>query len=257
MKYFFGLLISATGFYFAGKHLNQDISEYWDEVAFFVVSCGTLAVMLMSVPAGGITVHFVNLIKKFFYPKTKMPVHARECLDFALMGSTSVKKNIETQLLIDGKELISLGFKKDETLRILADRFESYVKRIEDLSFWLKRCSKYPPAFGLAGTVLGLIHLMRGISSGIDAKEIGIRMAVALVATFYGLIASNLVLNPLGEWLKEEIKRDEALAEMSLKAIDLAYEGCSPVEAQESLNSYLAPSERVKAANTLTWDEVA
>lgn len=49
------------------------------------------------------------------------------------------------------------------------------------------------------GTVLGLVNLMRGISAGLDAKDTGVQMAVALVATFYGLIFANLIVNPAGE----------------------------------------------------------
>jgi flagellar motor component MotA len=71
-------------------------------------------------------------------------------------------------------------------------------------------------------------------------------MAIALVATFYGLLISNLVLNPLGEWLQEEIKKDQMKAEMSINSVILMLEHASYVEAQESLNSYLSGNEKLK-----------
>ena len=86
---------------------------------------------------------------------------------------------------------------------------------------------------------------MRGISAGIDSKETGLRMAVALVATFYGLILSNLVLNPLGEWLIEEAKKDQQKAEMAIETVGLMMEGVNIVEVQERINSFLDPSERL------------
>jgi chemotaxis protein MotA len=89
---------------------------------------------------------------------------------------------------------------------------------------------------------------MRGISAGIDTKETGIRMAVALVATLYGLLISNLVFNPLGEWLQEEIKRDELKAEASLQLIDLISEGASPLEAHEMMNSFLTENEKSRVS---------
>jgi hypothetical protein len=77
------------------------------------------------------------------------------------------------------------------------------------------------------------------------SKETGLRMAVALVATFYGLLISNLVLNPLGEWLIEELKKDEVKAEISIETIGLIMDDANMVEIQEKLNSYLDVSERI------------
>jgi flagellar motor component MotA len=85
---------------------------------------------------------------------------------------------------------------------------------------------------------------MRGISEGIDTKETGVRMAVALVATLYGLLISNLLLNPIGEWLQEEIKRDEMKAEASLQLINLLVSGANLVEAHEMMNSFLGSGEK-------------
>lgn len=246
MKYVIGLFISVVGFYLASKHLNQDLSEYWDFVAFFVVVLGTCAVMLITFPAAPIGLLFQRFSQKFFLPSMSLKKHAEVCLGYVTSRNTINSHSIEHKLLNDGMELLSLGFNREKIIDLLSQRFEVYTSRINTLSAWFKRGSKYPPAFGLAGTVLGLIHLMRGISAGIDTKETGIRMAVALVATFYGLLISNLILNPLGEWLQEEIKKDEIKAEMSINAVILMLERASIVEAQESLNSYLSGSEKLK-----------
>lgn len=246
MKYIIGLFISVVGFYLASKHLNQDLREYWDAVAFFVVVLGTFAVMLITFPAVPASFLFKRFTQKFFVPSNPLKKHAEICLAYIIERKTQKSQSIEIKLLNDGLELLSLGFSRDKIIELLSQRFEVYTTKINTLSSWFKRGSKYPPAFGLAGTVLGLIHLMRGISTGIDTKETGIRMAVALVATFYGLLISNLVLNPLGEWLQEEIKRDQLKAEMSVNSVILMLEHASYVEAQESLNSYLSGSEKLK-----------
>jgi len=69
------------------------------------------------------------------------------------------------------------------------------------------------------------------------------------VATFYGLVISNLVLNPLGEWLTEETKKDQMKSEMCIETIDLIIEGANIIELQERINSYLDPSERLNSLN--------
>jgi hypothetical protein len=53
-------------------------------------------------------------------------------------------------------------------------------------------------------------------------------------------------MSPLGEWLQEELKKDELKAEMALNAVALMIDGASTIEAQESLNSFLAGSEKLK-----------
>jgi chemotaxis protein MotA len=246
MKYVIGLFISTVGFYLASKHLNQDIREYWDFVAFFVVVLGTFSVMFITFPAVPASILLRRFNQKFFFPSHSLKKHAEVCLAYITERKTQKSHSIEVKLLNDGMELLSLGFSKEKIIELLSQRFEVYTTKINTLSAWLKRGSKYPPAFGLAGTVLGLIHLMRGISAGIDTKETGVRMAVALVATFYGLLISNLVLNPLGEWLQEDIKRDQLKAEMSINSVILMLERASYVEAQEGLNSYLTGSEKLK-----------
>lgn len=258
MKYAIGLFISIVGFTLASHHLNQAISEYWDFVAFFVVIFGTASVLMISFPA--ISMKFVAKIftQKFLHSSGSLKGSAQVCMNF--FSSREVNgdaKGIEADLLRDGRELISLGFKKEKVSEVLAQRFENHVRKMNLMSAWMKRNAKYPPAFGLAGTVLGLIHLMRGISNGIDTKETGLRMAVALVATFYGLLIANLVLNPLGEWLSEEIKKEEVKAEMAIDTVMAVMSRENSVEFQETLNSYLEAGERIDLVTLELQKEVA
>jgi chemotaxis protein MotA len=245
MKYIIGLFISVVGFVLASQHLHQGIMAYWDFVAFAVVILGTFAIMLITFPAAPMKLLFQRFARKFLFSSPSLSKHVDRCLEvYQTRKFNGQPQNIEDTLLKDGLEMLALGFSTDRIDEVLSRRFETYSKRINMLSAWFKRGAKYPPAFGLAGTVLGLIHLMRGISEGIDTKETGIRMAVALVATFYGLLISNLMLSPIGEWLQEDIKRDEMKAEASLQLIHLLATGANVVEASETMNSFLSQGER-------------
>lgn len=246
MKYTIGLFTAAIGFYLASQHLQQELKEYWDFVAFFVVILGTAAVMFITFPALPVGYVVRRFLEKFLFTSTSAKKHGEICLAYVIEKKIEKSQTIELKLLNDGLELMGLGFGRDKIIELLSQRFEVYTTKINTLTSWFKRNAKYPPAFGLAGTVLGLIHLMRGISGGIDTKETGIRMAVALVATFYGLLISNLILNPIGEWLQEELKKDQLKAEMSINSVILMLEGASHVEAQEAINSYLSGSEKIK-----------
>lgn len=245
MKYTIGVFVSFIGFYMASKHLNQQIDEYWDYVAFFVVIFGTSSVLFISAPAVSWKFILKLVLHKFVIPSSGLKKSAENCMTAFISKDVAKEETIENSLLRDGLEMLALNFEKDKIQQILAQRFEIHSKKMSLVSHWLKRNAKYPPAFGLAGTVLGLIHLMRGISAGIDTKETGLRMAVALVATFYGLLIANLILNPIGEWLGEEIKKEEIKAEMAIDTLTAIAENINTVEFQEMINSYLEPHERL------------
>jgi chemotaxis protein MotA len=247
MKFVIGLFISVVGFILASRHLHQGIEAYWDFVAFAVVLLGTFAVMGITFPAAPARVLLRKFNEKFFKKTASLKEHISLCMQvYSNRQILTNKKSIEETLLKDGLEMRALGFSHESIMDVLSQRFEIHTKRLNILSGWMRRGAKYPPAFGLAGTVIGLIHLMRGISEGIDTKETGIRMAVALVATFYGLLISNLLLNPLGEWLHEEIKRDEMKAEASLRTISLIVQQVGIVEAHEMLTSFLLEGETLE-----------
>jgi len=202
------------------------------------------------------------LFKKFslkpFGGKKNKSAFIKKCFKVITDGKLehSKLKNIEDKIIVDGLEMIELGFSKERIEDILIDRYQSYRKSIMAIASWIKRCAKYPPAFGLGGTVLGLIHLMKGISGGLNPKDTGLLMAVALVATLYGLLLSNLVLNPISESIAEKIKSDEELAEAAVKTVLMIKEGFNLLEAQETLNSYLCDvKEKINFMSGSTFEE--
>ncbi len=247
MNFIVGFLFAVGGLVAASMHLKQGASNYWDFVAFSVVFFGTVSVLIITRPKIKTKILLSNFITYLFGMKKNKLKFVQRCFravsERALPDSKISK--IEDKIVVDGFEMIELGFDKEKIEDILADRYLAYKKTITSISSWIKRCAKYPPAFGLGGTVLGLIHLMKGISAGADPKETGVRMAVALVATFYGLLLSNLVLNPISEAILEKLKADEELVEVAIKTVLMVKENYNLIECQETFNSYLG-DEKVK-----------
>jgi chemotaxis protein MotA len=75
----------------------------------------------------------------------------------------------------------------------------------------MKSMAGYAPAFGMIGTLIGLINMLLGLS---DSSTLGPAMSVALVTTFYGTFLANLVFTPIAK--KLEAKSDEESMEMEL-----------------------------------------
>jgi len=89
--------------------------------------------------------------------------------------------------------------------------------------------------------VLGLIHVMENLS---DASKLGGGIAVAFVATVYGLIFANIIMLPLGAKLKFRIKEELEIKELILEGVSLIYSGGSQHLIEQRLGVYLKKSAK-------------
>ncbi len=246
MKVLFGLIVITAGFAISLEHLDQNLGQFWDVIAFAMVVFGTISVGITTLPSLRKR-HILKIILRGTLNNSNLREKTINNSLTLIKGGKpqNVKYRIEDKVLNDGVELLQLGFNSEKIQFLLTERIEKYVDDNLSVSSWIRGLAKYPPAFGLAGTVLGLIHLMQGLSEGADPKETGIRMAVALIATFYGIVVANIFLNPLGDRIVNNIKEDQNLAEISLNTILMISEQNSHLELLESLNNYM-PSQTKK-----------
>lgn len=243
-----GIALAFISFIVAIAHLNQSILNYYDFVALFVVFGGTIAVGVVLIPWGMRRELLHGLMDLIKGQGVSYKQVLTDCLSVVRDTPTDYSKNsyhLHDQILKDGIELIQLNLDKNKILVILEERVTHYVKRRKKIANAIKSLAKYPPAFGLMGTVLGLVNVMRGVSNGLDGKQTAMEMAIALVATMYGLIVANLILNPAGELITKRISEEEAFGEIAISAIDLLAEKTSLLESQELLNSYVPVEHRV------------
>lgn len=225
-------------------HLDQSIASYYDFVGMVMVIGGTLAVGVMTLPLGDSESWY--LFSKYLMKSRKNPKHeiintgikfVSDARSYARFQAKEMP-GIAGKVYKDGAELIGLGMKVDTIEHILEERIYQFKQNAMGISRGFRNLAKYPPAFGLAGTVLGLVHLMRGISEGMNPDETGIRMAIALVATFYGLLMANMVVSPIGEILGNAVESESKEAEIALQAVMLAANKTEEVETVELLQSY-------------------
>ncbi len=240
MKILIGFIIITAGFYVSLDHLDQSITQFWDLIAFAMVVCGTLAVSIMTLPSLKIK-HSLSIILRGVSGNHGLREDCIQNSLYLMQGNVpnGKAKRIDQKILVDGFELLRLGFSTDKIRDILMDRIEKYTDDSVTVGQWIRSLSKYPPAFGLAGTVLGLVHLMKGLSEGADPKETGLRMAVALIATFYGIVVANICVNPIGDRIMSNTKEDQNLAEISLNTILMISDRTNYVEAMEHMNNYV------------------
>ncbi|WP_028317804.1 flagellar motor protein [Desulfobulbus elongatus] len=94
----------------------------------------------------------------------------------------------------------------------------------------------YAPTIGIIGAVLGLIHVMSNLE---DTSKLGAGIAVAFVATIYGLVTANIICLPAATKIKLRIKDDSVRKEIIIAGIVAIQNGENPRFIEERLKSYL------------------
>jgi len=99
--------------------------------------------------------------------------------------------------------------------------------------------SVYAPAFGMFGTLVGMVNMLFGIN-GPDLLNVGHNMAVALMTTLYGLILSNLIFKPIAIKLERRTEKRAMIMRMIVEGTIMLAGNRSPVFIRETLNSFSA-----------------
>jgi chemotaxis protein MotA len=103
----------------------------------------------------------------------------------------------------------------------------------------------YAPTLGILGAVMGLIHVMENLS---DPSKLGSGIAVAFVATVYGVGSANLILLPIGTKLRARAARNARRREVVLEGILAIQEGLNPRLIEQKLRGLLAADEAAKSS---------
>ncbi|QLF94539.1 flagellar motor protein [Pseudomonas sp. ABC1] len=133
------------------------------------------------------------------------------------------------QLLVDGSE--------PEVIRSIME-VDMYTQETRDLraAKVFESMGGYSPTIGIIGAVMGLIHVMGNLA---DPGQLGSGIAVAFVATIYGVGMANLLLLPVGNKLKSVVQRQTVYREMLLEGILSIAEGENPRSIELKLQGFV------------------
>ncbi|HEX9653242.1 MAG TPA: MotA/TolQ/ExbB proton channel family protein, partial [bacterium] len=167
--------------------------------------------------------------------------YQRDGLDHLLRELPNLKK---LWILQDGVQMIANGYTKEETQVILEDQIRWQMNRESKQNQLFSIMAKLAPAFGMLGTVIGLIDMLITLQS--KPGQIGLGLAVALTTTFYGLILANIVFVPIAEKIRERSENNLLIETMQLETILMMYDNRNYVYARDKLAAYLNANSRKK-----------
>ncbi len=240
--------------------LGASIHESGMEAAFFlnfhgvvIVLGGTLAAASISYP---LTKVFA-LMKVFF-----LRVLGRNKIDFAevietiielnkkiSLGSVSlneVSNGVRHPFLKEAVGLVASGVLSEREIRhVLELRVKTTEQRYLYEANMFKNIGRFPPAFGLLATTLGMIALLQKLGEPGAEKLIGPAMSIGLVGTLYGIAIANMVFLPIAENLINRTEEEMVVRKLIIEGAVLLKSQVNPLTLRESLNSFLPPKERV------------
>ncbi len=167
---------------------------------------------------------------------------ARDILEVARIYRRSDIRELENRMKTLKDDFLKLGvsllinhqsnedirnaMEREMVIRIMNDNFSQNV---------LKTVARLTPSFGLAGTVISLIKMFKGMQA-ID--QIAPLMAVAMMSTFYGVIISNLFMLPLCAKLKERAILSESLMHFTIEGVEAINNMEHPLRIEERITGY-------------------
>jgi len=152
-------------------------------------------------------------------------------------------QNIDEPFLRAGLQYVLDGVNKDTLLKILDDQLSSAERSLKKSVGILSAMADYSPAFGMIGTVIGLILMLQNIQ---DPESLGAGLAVALLTTLYGTIFANMIFTPISGKLNHLGEKQIIRKEMFRSAIISLLEEENPRIMENKMLNFVTPEERAE-----------
>lgn len=259
-----GLLLAVLGIV-GGLLLEKgEIQDIAQGTAALIVLGGTLGAVLVTTPMP-VVLRAMRGLKTVFFDQ---PGNARQTIEAVIGFATKARKNGIVSLEGDAAEITDPFLRKALNLAVDGTDLQELRKMMElDMSLMEQRgedeakvweaAGGYAPTIGIIGAVMGLIQVMKHLE---DIKEVGHGIAVAFVATVYGVGSANIIFLPAAGKLRARVRKALLENEMVLEGIIGIVEGLNPTLIRLKLEAYdrePAAPEKSKAKDGVEAEKAA
>ena len=220
--------------------------------AAIIVLCGTIGAVMVTTPMGTL----IGAVKKLglvFFERDHSPnAMIEEIIGYATKARKSGIVSLEREadaiqdpflrkalnLAVDGTDLDIIRKTMELEITLVEHHAEAEAKVFE-------AAGGYAPTIGIIGAVLGLIQVMKNLA---NIEEVGHGIAVAFVATVYGVGTANLFFLPAGNKIKVRMQKVTQTQELMLEGVAGIVEGLNPKLIRSKLEAYTLNEHSKKAA---------
>ncbi len=230
--------------------LNSGLDLFWSLPSAMIVLGGTFAATLIAFPLNELLRVVGLFLKVFFVKKTDLNELIETMVTICnvarkggVLAIESKLNDVDNTFLKKGLQLTVDG-KDEATVNSLMKReIKQIQKSHKDGWEIFSEMGKFAPAFGMIGTLIGLIQMLAALS---DVNSVGPRMAVALITTFYGALLANLLFLPMTVKLKRRSSTDTLEMNLVLEGISYIRKGVNPRFMQDILENYVDSAQGKK-----------
>jgi chemotaxis protein MotA len=225
-------------------------TAFYDSAAIATVCGGMLAALFICFPISTVAKLPAVLFRLLFPQVTNTRALVEELTRIAeiarrdgMLAIEHRKEEISHPFIRLGVELAVDGTRPEMLEEVLRSEIDSLARRHREGKGMLDQLGRSAPAFGLIGTLLGLIVMLGNIS---DPSSIAGGMAVALITTLYGAVLSTASLLPMAEKLAYYSRQEMVTREIIIRGILAIQAGEHPRLISQRLQVYLPPQQRAE-----------
>jgi chemotaxis protein MotA len=247
-------ILLAAGVFFYGLILSggDSLKIFYDYPSLFIVIGGVVA-------ATAISFQYKRMFQMMRFGimrviKGKRPdmgqiiVEVIHCVEGYRKGE-SLKSIIEKSkdlFLKEGLIMLEAGIlTPDQIFDLMDQRNDNLFHLNSEDAGKLKIVGKYPPAFGMMGTTMGMIVLLANLNGADAIKRVGPAMGICLITTLYGTVMANFGFLPLADNLVEQSKDTFLKNRIIIEGLKNIHAKENPIIVAEKLNSFLRPGDRL------------
>ena len=237
-----GLLIGFLAIILGQMVEGGDLHSLLNLAALLIVLGGTLGAVMLQTPMPTFKRAFRILPWIFRPPRIGFDEYRDLLIELAKkarqLGLLSLEDHLEVEknpLMNKGLELLVIGVDKQTIRDVLEAQIDHDESQDLRAAHVFESMGGYSPTIGILGAVLGLIQVMRNLA---DPGSLGLGIAVAFVATIYGVGMANLIFLPVANKLKSCISRQVHFDEMIVEGLVAIACGESPNMLQLKLNNF-------------------
>lgn len=237
-----GILIAllgiGCGLILDGGKLTQVIQP----TAAMIVIGGTIGAVMVQYPLPVVLQAITQLKHVFLNPRSEPDALVKNLLQYAykarkegLLSLDAELSKIQDPFLKESLMLAIDGVKASDLRKMMELQLEYRGEKDERVPKVFESAAGFAPTVGIIGAVLGLIQVMQRLQ---DINEVGKGIAVAFVATIYGVGSANLFFLPWAGKLRIRIREKQIVEEMTLEAVLSIMDGVNPRALELQLSRY-------------------
>jgi chemotaxis protein MotA len=253
-----GGIVLAVGGIVAGLLIEGgNLGQVLQPTAAMIVFGGTLGAVLLQFPLPVIRLALRQLGSVFFTPTRDAHAMIQRLVGYAqkarregIVSLDTELEDLEDPFLRKSLMLAVDGTEPEELRKMMELELDNQAEYEESVPQVFESAGGFAPTVGIIGAVLGLIQTMQHLDK---LDEVGRGIAVAFVATIYGVGSANLLYLPIAGKMKSRIRDQQILREMTLEGVASILEGMNPHMLETKLLGFLVeggetpePTERVR-----------